>query len=348
MRALGLMSGTSADGVSLALVDGKRVVDYKTYPYSRSLQKRILAAPKAEATELCRLDFELGRLYASAAKRFLGSRRVDVVGSHGQTIVHLPDDRFPSTLQIGEASFLAEALKVPVVSDFRPRDIAAGGQGAPLIPFFDEFLFGNGPKRALQNVGGIANVAVVGKGVKTYGFDTGPGNCLLDLAVSKLTRGRMAFDRGGKLALAGWADLALVGRLSSAPYFKKRPPKSLDRGTFGEAYLKNNFLNRRWRLEDLAATLTMLTAKTIADAAPKGVAEMIVSGGGALNNAMLRALRILLAPMRVRTIDEFGIPALAKEPAAMAVMAMRAIKRKTNHCPRATGARSARILGKIA
>ena len=171
--ALGLMSGTSADGVSLALVEvggsALNVLAHSTIAYSPGLRRRILAAAAASAAELSRLNFDLGREFARAAVRFLKSRRLSpgrlkAVGSHGQTVIHLPDDKHPSTLQLGEASFLAESLGVPVVCDFRPRDMAAGGQGAPLVPFLDDFIFGGGSPKALQNIGGIANVSLVGKG----------------------------------------------------------------------------------------------------------------------------------------------------------------------------------------
>ncbi|MEK7747111.1 MAG: anhydro-N-acetylmuramic acid kinase, partial [Elusimicrobiota bacterium] len=177
MLALGLMSGTSADGVSVALVrvegGALRVLADDTFPYPRGLRERILRAGEARAVELSSLNFELGRTFAAAARRFLKGRRLGgrlrVAGSHGQTVIHLPSGPSPSTLQLGEPSFLAEELGVPVVSDFRPRDMAAGGEGAPLIPFFDEFVFGAGPPRVLQNIGGIANASLAGRGVETFG-----------------------------------------------------------------------------------------------------------------------------------------------------------------------------------
>ncbi|MBI5200797.1 MAG: anhydro-N-acetylmuramic acid kinase, partial [Elusimicrobia bacterium] len=288
-RVLGLMSGTSADGVSLALAGvgrGLEIVDYATYEYPKTLRAKILAAPELRTPELSWLNFALGRNFAAAAVRFLKGRRVDAAGSHGQTVIHLPDGKEPSTLQIGEPSFLAEALGVPVVSDFRPRDMAAGGQGAPLAPFLDEFLFGSGPARALQNIGGIGNVALVGKGVRTLGFDTGPGNCVIDLAVASHTRGRQAFDRDGRLAREGKPDEALARRLLSLPFFSRKPPKSLDRGAFDAEFLHRHFgVMLRRAPEDAIATITLWSALTIADAyrrfLPRRPAEVVVSGGGA-------------------------------------------------------------------
>ncbi|MBI4386273.1 MAG: anhydro-N-acetylmuramic acid kinase [Elusimicrobia bacterium] len=367
--ALGLMSGTSADGVSLALAEvgapagpvskRLRVRASETVPYSKALRSRILAAPRADARKLCRLHFELGRLFARTALKFLrdhgvSAKRIAAVGSHGQTVVHIPDEKNPATLQIGEASFLAEALGVPVVSDFRPRDMAAGGQGAPLVPFLDRFLFGDGPPRALQNIGGIGNVALVGRGAPTLGFDTGPGNCLIDAAVRRMTRGRLEYDRDGRIARSGAVDFSKTNSLLRLPYFGKRPPKSLDRGAFAEDFLRRHFGRELARRpQDAVSTLTCFTALTIADQyrrflAPRArLAEVVLSGGGALNPVLMGHLRTFLSPVPVRAISDFGVPALAKEPAAFALMALRAVQGRPNHVPEATGASGPRILGKI-
>jgi len=361
--ALGLMSGTSADGLSLALVEftgaKPRVRAYATRAYSKKLRERILGARSLQAPEISRLDFELGRFYAREAVRFLKGRRISpkrltAVGSHGQTVAHATGWRYDYTMQIGEPSYLAEALGVPVVSDFRPRDIAAGGLGAPIVPFFDETVFGLGAPRILQNIGGIANCSFVGKGVPTIGFDTGPGNCLIDLAVRRMSEGALPFDRGGRIAKRGKIDEALVKTLlAQERFFKKRPPKSLDRSQFAGAFLAKYFRRGTMSDGDVVATVTQFTAASIAHAVRRFIIpvakpkEMIVSGGGAFNGTLMQSLSRLLYPTPVRSIAEFGIPVLAKEPAAIALMALRAVERKTNHCPRATGAAASRILGKI-
>ncbi len=361
--ALGLMSGTSADGVSLALIraggDRLKVLAHATYPYPATLRARILKSYRASATELTRLHFELGAEFARVAERFLQKNRVPAgrlaaVGSHGQTVIHLPRSRPPATLQIGEPSALAEALRVPVVSDFRPRDMAAGGEGAPLMPFLDEFLFGHGPIRALQNIGGIGNVALAGRGAPALGFDTGPGNCLIDLAVQRMTRGRLAFDRDGRIARRGVIDLDKTDRLLRLPYFRRPPPKSLDRSEFADAFLQRHFATElRRRPQDAVATLTYFTALSIADAyrrffpARARPREVVVSGGGALNPVLMEHLGESLAPLPVRSIERFGMHPLAKEPALMALMALRAVMGLPNHFPAVTGASGARILGKI-
>lgn len=362
MIALGLMSGTSADGVSLALarVAGRRlkIVAHDTFPYPKLLRLRILSAPEARAPELAALNFELGRVFAAAATRFLeragvAPKSLFAVGSHGQTVIHLPEGPEPSTLQIGEPSFLAEALGVPVVSDFRPRDMAAGGQGAPLAPFLDEYLFGAGPPRALQNIGGIGNVTLVGKGVRTLGFDTGPGNCLIDLATARVTQGRQAFDRDGRIAAGGRPDAAAARALLKLPYFARRPPKSLDRSSFGEAFLLRRFGGRlAKRPEDSVATITLFTAMTMADAYRRflplaRLREVVVSGGGALNPTLMGHLARLLHPVPVASSAAYGLPPLAKEPALIALLAALAVQGRCNHSPAATGAVGARVLGKI-
>ena len=243
---------------------------------------------------------------------------------------------------------------MPIVSDFRTRDMAAGGQGAPLIPILDEFLFGDGPPRALQNIGGIGNVALVGQGVKSLGFDTGPGNCLLDLAVAHITHGGKTFDEDGRMAARGKSNQEKITSLLSLPYFQRPPPKSLDYGTFGKEFLKEHFgpaLHRH--PSDVLATLADFTAASIADAYrrfifPKArLTEVVVNGGGALNPVLMERLRERLSPIPVKTIADFGIPPQAKEPAAFALMAWMAVRGKTNNVPTVTGARGARILGKI-
>ena len=357
------MSGTSADGLSIALCEaagrGLKVLKFSNYPYPAALQAGIIAAPRLKAPELSKLNFELGRLWAGLVKRFCRTHKVPykslaVIGSHGQTVWHAPG-RSGHTLQLGEASFIAEETGRPVVCDFRPADMAAGGEGAPLIPFMDEYLFGAGSPTALQNIGGVGNIAFVGKGVRTFGFDTGPGNSLMDTAVAAISGGRLAYDKGGRWAAAGAPDVPKVYSLLEAPFFSRRPPKSLDRNQFSLAFLKKHFpgqLNRK-RAPDLLATLNLFTAASIALAfksrAPRGTRELLVSGGGALNPVLMDNLAALLLPagVRVRSVAELGLHPLAKEPACFALLAWLALEGRANHCPSATGARGARVLGKL-
>jgi anhydro-N-acetylmuramic acid kinase len=347
------MSGTSADGVTAALVrigsGGLRVLRHRTYPYLAPLKKRVLAAPGFSASELSRLNFELGETFASAAIRIAGRSRPSVIGCHGQTIWHGPNESPPNTLQIGEASVIAERTGVAVVADFRPRDIAAGGQGAPLVPAFDLFLHGRGPLKAVVNIGGIANATILSHGTIHAAFDTGPGNALLDEAVRRATKGRFEFDAGGRLAASGRMDEGRVKHLLGHPYFLKSPPKSLDRSTFGPALLDRIYPHLpELNLPDALATLCEATARSlwlaILENAPAPISEVIVSGGGALNGHLMRRLRVLFAPVRVNVSE---IPAMAKEAACFAWLASCALDGKTNNSPSATGARGPRILGKI-
>ena len=348
LLAVGLMSGTSADGVSAALVrigPGRavRVIRHLTEPYSRSEQAAILALREASASALSEANFRLGRRFAAAARRVMRGTKPRVIGSHGQTVWHAPGRH---TLQIGEPSIIAEETGVDVVADFRPRDIAAGGQGAPLVPFFDDFIFGGAPnRRCLLNIGGIANITLVGGGKPPIAFDTGPGNCLIDDLVRKFTRGRRSFDDGGRLARSGRIDAKLLARLLGHPYFRKRPPKSTGRELFGPDFAKIR------PSADAVATLTIFTAVTIADAIQRfsrpAPAEVIVSGGGAFNVTLMSHLAWLLSPARVVSSEAYGLPPLAKEPAAFALLAVRAIQGLPNTVPSATGARRAVVAGKI-
>jgi len=361
-KILGLMSGTSADGLSIALCsagpDRKafKVSAYRTYPYPAGLQERILSAKGAKTPELSALNFELGRLWAGMVRRFCLEHKtaykdIAVIGSHGQTVYHLPGAR-GSTLQIGEPAFIAEETGRPVVADFRPADMAAGGEGAPLIPFMDEYLFGGGRPTALQNIGGVGNIAFVGRGVRTSGFDTGPGNSLMDTAVAALTRGKMAYDAGGRWAAGGRIDHVKVKAFLKLPFFSVKPPKSLDRDEFSGDFIKKHFGRLEWKNRcDILATLNSFTAAAIALAcrkfAPKGVQELIVSGGGALNPALMRNISSALPGVEVKSIADLGVEPLAKEPACFALLAWLALNGRFNHCPSATGASGRRVLGKL-
>jgi anhydro-N-acetylmuramic acid kinase len=356
--AVGLMSGTSADGVTACLIElfsnAVLVTRCETYPYHPRLKQRVLEAVSLRAPELSLLNFELGHSFASAALKISRGARPFVVGSHGQTVWHGPNAVFPNTLQIAEPSIIAELTGLPVVADFRPRDMAAGGQGAPLVPAFDLFLFGLGPRRAVVNIGGISNISLVGNGKLFSAFDTGPGNALMDEAVRRATRGRSEMDRGGRLAARGRVDARTLKRLLAHPYFKKGPPKSLDRTTFGPALLDKYFPRiGSSNLPDVLATLAELTARSlwygILENAPDGapLKEIVISGGGALNAHLMRRLSALFSPVPVSTTAAHGLPVMAKEAACFAWLAARALEGKPNHCPAATGARGVRVLGKI-
>jgi anhydro-N-acetylmuramic acid kinase len=310
------MSGTSCDGVSAALVDVGRTVrllEYRTVPYPRALRERLLRGRAPE----------LGEFFGRVARPF----RPRLIGSHGHTILHVPGKR---SVQIGDPRVIARITGATVVADFRPYDIAAGGQGAPLVPKFDEIVFGAAP-RVMQNIGGIANGTFVG-GRRTIAFDTGPGNCLIDAAARR--RG-LDMDREGAIAAREPVDLRAWARLSRHPYFRKAPPKSTGRETWRDALAPD------------IATATFLTSWSIAAAVRRFGVEIVVSGGGVYNRTLMRQLADGVWPAPVRSIEEFGWHPLAKEPAAFALLAALAVRGVPNNVPSATGARRAVVMGTI-
>ncbi|HEX5724413.1 MAG TPA: anhydro-N-acetylmuramic acid kinase [Longimicrobiaceae bacterium] len=377
MLVVGLMSGTSLDGVDAALVevdgDGPgdvraRVVHWLTAPYGEERRAAIHAGIlKGTAEALCALHAELGEWLAEAALRVCAEagvppERVEVVGSHGQTVWHRPpaDGRRGATLQLGDPATIAERTGRPVVADFRSRDLAAGGHGAPLVPWVDQALFSvPGRARALQNLGGIGNVTRVpprGSGDAVFAFDTGPGNALIDAAVEMATGGRHTFDRDGRLAARGRVDGALLDELLRHPYFAAEPPKSTGREEFGRPFVER--LVEAVRPEgdadwlELVATLTELTARTVADAyarwlLPRGVDEVVLTGGGARNPTLVARVRSLLHPLPVVDGSALGVDPEAKEAVAFAVLAWAHLRGIPANVPGATGAAGPRVLGSL-
>jgi len=349
MRVAGVMSGTSLDGIDVAIVEihGRRVstIGFQSTPYSSEVQRAILGVSNTAATtgEISRLNFVLGELYARAVRR--ACRRygpVELIGCHGQTIYH---EGGANTLQIGEAAVIAERTGVPVVSDFRTRDVAAGGQGAPLVPFVDCLLFHHPRrKRIALNIGGIANFTVVPSGVA---FDTGPGNMVIDALVRDYMRGRQTFDRGGRIAAQGSVNRPLLKRLLADSYYRRKPPKSAGREQYGEEFVAR-LRATGLPLPDLITTATVLTAATIAQAAaPYSPDELIVSGGGAHNRQIMHHLAAFLPGVAMATSADYGIHVDAKEAIAFAVLAYRTWHRQPGNLPAATGARRPVILGKV-
>ncbi|HSW49258.1 MAG TPA: anhydro-N-acetylmuramic acid kinase [Bryobacteraceae bacterium] len=360
MIVAGIMSGTSLDGIDVALVDIKgrrfRVLDFWTVPYPARVRQAILKV--SSAAEVARLHFLLGELYAEAVAN--SKPRPELIACHGQTIHHEGEPvpflgrRIASTLQIGAAAVIAERTGIPVVSDFRPRDIAAGGRGAPLVPLVDYLLFRHPRRtRVALNIGGIANVTIIPAGARpdqVIAFDTGPGNMVIDALVEEHTNGRRTFDKDGKLAAEGRVDKALLGRLLAAAYYRKHPPKTAGREQYGRAFVER-LLRARRPLVDLIATATVLTASTIALGirrfAPAHVDELIVSGGGAKNPAITSHLEALLPGVAIATSSDFGIDSDAKEAIAFAILGYETWRGRPSNLPSATGARRTVILGSI-
>jgi anhydro-N-acetylmuramic acid kinase len=367
---LGLMSGTSLDGISAAVVRFRPAKGARLHPellgftvteYSPEQRRRLHAAMSGgTAQELCMLAFDLGGWLADAAVAVLaesGVSRADVraIGSHGQTLWHEPPH---STWQIGEAAVIAERLGRDVVSDFRVRDVAAGGQGAPLVPVADALLFSADHWRALQNIGGIGNVTVVPPGGMSEGvraFDTGPGVAVLDAVVRELVPGTR-FDVDGRLARAGRAIDEVVTELLAAPYFAAPPPKSTGRELFNAGYVSALIARCREARPDattgdIIATATALTARSIADAyrrfLPEPIEEVLFSGGGAKNPAIFDYLQPLVGSLALRSFDEEFFDGEAKEAVAFALLAHLHIAGAPGNVVGATGARGPRILGKL-
>ncbi|HKZ19377.1 MAG TPA: anhydro-N-acetylmuramic acid kinase [Acidimicrobiia bacterium] len=363
MRVVGMISGTSMDGIDIAAADFQLESDRvemaplgtMAVPYHPDLRSDLEAAlpPSATTAEtICRLDNEVGRAFAQAATRALDleGRGAHLVVSHGQTLYHwIEQGRARGTLQIGQPAWIAEATGLPVVADLRTADVAAGGQGAPLAAIFDVLLLGGRDRVcAALNLGGIANVTVVGPGAGPIAFDTGPGNTLIDAAVRHLTG--EAFDRQGGMARRGTIHQPLLNHLLSESYYRALPPKTTGRELFHLPYLLKAVADAGpVGPEDLVATVTALTARTVADACRGlGVEEVIVSGGGAENPFLLELLSAELTGTTVQTIDGLGVPAAFKEAYFIALIGFLTINGLPGNVPAATGARRPAILGSIA
>jgi anhydro-N-acetylmuramic acid kinase len=404
MIVAGVMSGTSADGINVALVrfaaeSGRAsrpsphrqsphkhrhseftLLGHDEYPFPAPVRRTILEMMNAElarVADLARLNFLLGELYAEAVEKTARKFRlkVDLVGCHGQTLYHQGTAerylgrKLAVTWQTGEGAVIAARLGVPVVSDFRPADMAAGGTGAPLVPFLDYFAYRDAHiARIAQNIGGIANLTAIPAGAsaaQVVAFDTGPGNMVMDATMEELFH--KPFDRDGAIAGSGRVLDGVVAQLLRAKFFREKPPRTAGREEFGREYVSRLLqICHGASKADVVATATALTARSIADAVQKFVlprfgvrgtatrrmksdCQMIVSGGGTKNATLMAMLRNEIAPFGIELhfSDEFGLPAEAKEAVAFAVMAHETWQRRPSNVPSATGAKRAAILGKI-
>jgi anhydro-N-acetylmuramic acid kinase len=367
LRVVGLMSGTSHDAVDAAACELRLAGDTLTLtplghlsvPYPPALQAELMAAlPPAPTTleTVCRLDTGIGQAFADVAARAVAelcAGRADLVVSHGQTVFHWAPDGggVLGTLQIGEAAWIAEATGLPVVSGLRTRDVAAGGQGAPLVGLFDALWLSGRPGTAVAlNLGGIANVTVLAPVVEPVGdrtFDTGPACALLDAATRHVTNGRLTFDVDGALAARGRVLPDLLARLLDEPYYARPAPKSTGKELFHLDYLLARLGPTPVTPEDLLATLVALTARTVADAVRHTAAEVVASGGGTRNPVLMAALRAELPGVTVRISDELGVPSQAKEALAFAVLGWHTWYGLPGVLPGATGARRPSVLGSV-
>jgi anhydro-N-acetylmuramic acid kinase len=367
--AVGLMSGTSADGIDAALVrlrgagDATRseTLALRSSAFAPELRSQILACMDGHVSEVCELNVLLAEEYAAAALAIIAEAGADkesvaFIACHGQTVYHIPrgSSRACSSLQIGDGNTIATRTGIVTVSDFRPADIAAGGEGAPLVPFFDRLMFLKpGVRRVLLNIGGVGNITLVAEGEPPLAFDTGPGNAPLDLVAAAIDPS-LSCDEGGLLAAKGTIDEFLLGRLLQHSYFSATPPKSTGRELFGKDYV--DVLLAGYPPDhriDLLATLTALTARSIARAIheflPNGdqIDEVLASGGGVHNSTLMEQLRSALGSTRLRRTEEVGVPVDSKEAIAFAVLGNQLLHGLPGNLPESTGARHPALLGKI-
>lgn len=378
---IGLMSGTSADGIDSALVKFKghglasriNLIAYHTLRFNPQVKNMIIKAQDGKISSLkdiVILNSYLGELFAYAAKDICTKGKVavsaiDIIGSHGQTICHYPDPiKLPGfnvtgTMQIGEGSIIAERTGITTVCDFRPMDMAAGGQGAPLAPLLDYILYNHRSRsRIALNIGGIANVTGMpadAPASKITAFDTGPGNCLIDLVMKHFSDGKTEMDESGKQAFLGRVNDGVLSKLMAHPFLKKQPPKSVDKAAFGESLLKRLL---EWSVElqpsDIIATVSHFTASSIALGiiehlmqSSSAYEEVIVSGGGAKNKFVIQTLQKLLSKLAIIDGDQYYFPGKAKEAVLMALLANETIHGAAGNIPSATGASHPVVLGKI-
>lgn len=379
LRVVGLMSGTSADGMDAALVEitgfglSTRVhmLSFVSIPYPDETRREILrlaSGGEGGSRDLCLFSFFLGQLsleacFAVCKEAGIDPETVDLVGSHGQTLYHQPEAvdylRRPvrGTLQLGEASVIAEGLHCPVVSDFRVRDLAAGGQGAPLVPYTEYLLYRRENETVgLQNIGGIGNLTVLPRGGRmedTFAFDTGPGNMVMDQLVSRMTGGKMRYDENGALTAAGKCSEELLHWMLRDPYLQKSPPKTTGREDYGETYVDR--LTEKGRAlglsdRDILATACRFTVSCIEEAirrhCPARPERLVVGGGGARNPTLMALLRGSLS-IPVQTNEDLGLSSDAKEAVAFAILANECVRQSPNNMPSVTGAAHPVVMGKI-
>lgn len=377
---IGLMSGTSADGVDAALVRihgsslSTRVeqLAFITLPFTQKARERILAVAGGDfggSHELCSLNFYLGTLFADACETLCAAAgialsEVDLVGTHGQTVFHIPQPEhylgktFGSTLQIGEPAVIAQRLSCPVVSDFRVRDMAAGGLGAPLVPYTEYLLYRSDTENiALQNIGGIGNITLLPKGcslAQVFAFDTGPGNMVMDALTFRLTQGKASYDESGLLAAGGTVSLPLLSDMLLDDYLRQKPPKTTGRERYGTAYvdaLCQKAQKYSVSLQDTLATATRFTAECIRCALAEHCHtvpdKLIIGGGGSQNPTLLNHIRAILPGCRVLTNEDLQLDSNSKEAVAFAVLANETLFAVPNNAMGATGAANPVIMGKI-
>lgn len=363
---ISLMSGTSLDCVDACLVriyDNLtfEVIDSYSLDYPSQVRDKLLnlANNKGDVKDVCFLNFVVGEIFAKCANFLLNKYpEIDFISSHGQTVCHLPEKRSAggivtgSTLQIGDISVISQKTGIMTVGDFRCKDIAAGGQGAPLVPFADEILFGRTKNRLIQNIGGISNVTVLSKDCEIFAFDNGPGNMLIDYFMKKLFS--LPYDDGGKIASAGHTDKKWLNELLKEPYYSLNPPKTTGRELFNDDYAEKIYQSAPSCNYDVICTITDLTARVIAESYEKfvfpktAIDEIVLGGGGAYNKTLAGFLQKYLPHIPIKKHADFGIPDKMKEAIAFAYLGYYTLNKLPNNVPSCTGAACPVVMGKIA
>lgn len=366
---ISMMSGTSVDSVDACLLRiydnlSFEVIDSYSLEYEDEIKNKILllANNNADVKDICFMNFVIGELFAKAANELLIKSKykkedVDFISSHGQTVCHLPDYRSisdiktKSTLQLGDISVISYKTGITTVGDFRTKDMAADGQGAPLVPFADKILFGTDVNRCIQNIGGISNVTVLSNECDIFAFDNGPGNMLIDYFVKKLFF--KDYDKNGEIASQGNIDNQWLQKLLTEPYYAIKPPKTTGRELFDDKYAEKIYKTDPQNKYDVISTITALTAKVIAESyrnfvLPKtSVKEIVIGGGGAYNKTLLSFLQNYMLDITIKTHDDFGIPNKLKEAIAFGYLGYFTLKRLSNNVPSCTGAKHPVVMGKI-
>ena len=369
---ISLMSGTSIDSIDACLFKlntkdlSFEIIDSYSLDYPKEIKEKILELcnNKGNISDLCSMNFIIGELFAKAVNNLLekvnySPNQIDFISSHGQTIYHKPNEvelggiKTKSTLQIGDISVISYKTKIMTIGDFRTKDIAANGQGAPLVPFFDKIYFSskNNNNKCIQNIGGISNVTVISNKCNIFAFDNGVGNILIDYFVKKLFNKK--YDENGIIASKGKINDKWLNELLSEPYYNLKPPKTTGREFFNNEYAEKIYLKAPENKYDIIATLTAMTAKGIIDSYNKfildktNIDEIILGGGGAYNKALIKYMQFYMPNVIIHTHEDYGIPNKLKEPIAFGYLGYFALEKKFNNVPECTGADCSVIMGKI-
>lgn len=367
---ISMMSGTSLDSIDACLLKifddlSFEVLDSYSLDYPKEIRAKLfeLANNNGDVKDVCYMNFIVGELFAKTANELMAKAKIkkediDFISSHGQTIFHIPSNlelggvSTKSTLQIGDISVIAYKTGVTTVGDFRTKDMAANGQGAPLVPFADKILFGTDKNRLIQNIGGISNVTVLSKECDIFAFDNGVGNMLIDYFTQKLYN--LPFDKNGEIAASGEVDNNWLNQLLKEPYYSKLPPKTTGRELFNNNYAEEIYKTAPNKKEDVISTITALTAKTITDSYKKfilpktAIDEVVLGGGGAYNKTLIKYMNEYMPELTIKTHEDFGIPNKLKEAIAFAYLGYFTLNKKPNNVPSCTGADMPVVMGKIA